>query len=85
MDSVIRRIGKSGLEGKLEQFVMLLPTPTANRRSGLQSHGVNVVEGSLNPDWVEWLMGYPQGWTDLSTESPTFHESPSESNSAASD
>jgi hypothetical protein len=21
--------------------------------------------GSLNPAWVEWLMGYPVGWTDL--------------------
>jgi DNA (cytosine-5)-methyltransferase 1 len=21
--------------------------------------------GSLNPTWVEWLMGYPKGWTDL--------------------
>ena len=21
--------------------------------------------GSLNPDWVEWLMGVPIGWTDL--------------------
>ena len=21
--------------------------------------------GSLNPAWVEWLMGYPRGWTDL--------------------
>jgi len=21
--------------------------------------------GSLNPEWVEWLMGYPPGWTDL--------------------
>ena len=21
--------------------------------------------GSLNPTWVEWLMGYPIGWTDL--------------------
>jgi len=21
--------------------------------------------GSLNPTWVEWLMGYPEGWTDL--------------------
>ena len=21
--------------------------------------------GSLNPAWVEWLMGYPSGWTDL--------------------
>jgi hypothetical protein len=29
----------------------------------LQSHGVNVVPGSLNPTWVEWLMGFPLGWT----------------------
>ena len=21
--------------------------------------------GTLNPTWVEWLMGYPSGWTDL--------------------
>ena len=21
-------------------------------------------EGRLNPDWVEWLMGYPISWTD---------------------
>ena len=21
--------------------------------------------GKLNPTWVEWLMGYPEGWTDL--------------------
>ena len=23
------------------------------------------VGGRLNPKWVEWLMGYPEGWTDL--------------------
>jgi hypothetical protein len=21
--------------------------------------------GQLNPTWVEWLMGFPTGWTDL--------------------
>ena len=21
---------------------------------------------ALNPDWVEWLMGFPRGWTDVS-------------------
>jgi DNA (cytosine-5)-methyltransferase 1 len=21
--------------------------------------------GSLNPDWVEWLQGFPPGWTEL--------------------
>ena len=24
-----------------------------------------VVGGPLNPDWAEWLMGWPIGWTDL--------------------
>jgi len=24
-----------------------------------------VNSGKLNPQWVEWLMGFPQGWTDL--------------------
>ncbi len=27
--------------------------------------------GALNPNWVEWLMGYPPGWTDLgASETP---------------
>lgn len=41
-----------------------LPTPTASRRSGLQSHGVNVINGSINPDWLEWVQGLPIGWTE---------------------
>ena len=28
-----------------------------------QSEGKRL--GSLNPTWVEWLMGFPLGWTDL--------------------
>ncbi len=43
---------------------LMFPTPTANRRSGLQSHGVNVVSGQLSADWVDLLQGYPRGWTD---------------------
>lgn len=23
------------------------------------------IPGQLNPTWVEWLMGFPEGWTDL--------------------
>jgi hypothetical protein len=38
--------------------------PTADRYSGLQSYGQNAILGSLNPTWVEWLMGFPLGWTD---------------------
>jgi len=24
--------------------------------------------GQLNPEWVEWLMGFPSGWTDIERE-----------------
>lgn len=24
--------------------------------------------GQLNPDWVEWLMGFPHGWTDIEAD-----------------
>lgn len=43
----------------------LLPTLTATRRSGLQSHGENAILGSLNPTWCEWYMGLPIGWSAL--------------------
>jgi hypothetical protein len=33
--------------------------------------------GSLNPSWVEWLMGWPVGWTDLKPlETVKFHSAP---------
>ncbi len=25
----------------------------------------STIGGQLNPTWVEWLMGFPAGWTDL--------------------
>jgi len=28
------------------------------------------VGGQLNPDWVEQLMNYPEGWTDLEVDAP---------------
>jgi hypothetical protein len=27
--------------------------------------GTDIKAGHLNPNWVEWLMGVPTGWTDL--------------------
>ena len=47
------------------------PTPTASERSGVnpktgKGEGLSKqMGGQLNPDWVEWLMGWPIGWTDL--------------------
>ena len=62
----------------LETCAKMFPTPTANEdacgKSGskmqvmlgnhpsVKGDGSN---GALNPQWVEWLMGYPEGWTDL--------------------
>ena len=55
----------------------LLPTLTANRWSGLQSHGVNAMLGPLNPEWCEWFMGFPIGWTEsLPSDEPWRRKSP---------
>lgn len=33
-----------------------------------------LIGGQLNPQWVEWLMGFPIGWTDLKPlETQSFH------------
>ena len=54
--------------------VKMWPTPTtqdAANNGGPSQYKRNslplnaAVGGSLNPQWVEWLMGYPEGWTDL--------------------
>ena len=31
---------------------------------------------ALNPDWVEWLMGFPKGWTDVSFGQASRKECP---------
>ena len=42
-------------------------TPAIQRRQaiGKQIELSMKVDGALNPNWVEWLMGWPVGWTDL--------------------
>lgn len=59
----------------------LWPTPVArdyrhpNKKTYLERGGgkkgeqlVNQIGGALNPTWVEWLMGFPVGWTNLTAE-----------------
>ena len=55
---------------QLANAVKLFETPCAGDAIG--SHGGGNgrslrtdVAGQLNPTWVEWLMGFPPGWTDL--------------------
>lgn len=38
--------------------------PGSSGRQGGENLRTNI-GGQLNPEWVEWLMGWPLGWTDL--------------------
>jgi DNA (cytosine-5)-methyltransferase 1 len=50
-NQVKKRVDRRGrLGSKLEESIAMNQTGTG---------------GSLNPMWVEWLMGFPIGWTDL--------------------
>jgi hypothetical protein len=57
-------------KGKKMEPRSYLPTPTVcgnyNRKGAIPTSGdglATVVGGALNPPWVEWLMGWPIGWT----------------------
>jgi len=67
---------ENGHQATLGRIVhkMMWPTPTAhnaketNAPSESQRNTPTLaaqVGGTLNPTWVEWLMGWPLGWTDL--------------------
>ena len=53
--------------------VRLYPTPTtqgmnggSNSRNAIAKRGEEPYHlGPLNPEWLEWLMGWPIGWTAL--------------------
>ena len=50
----------------LENLVKLLPAPDAHcYKGGAENQRKGQLNGSLNPAWVEWLMGYPTGHTAL--------------------
>jgi hypothetical protein len=70
------RFAESVRKGRLltlnDQVTHLFPTPTLTgnyNRAGASAHSgdglATAVRGSLNPDWVEVLMGFPLHWTDL--------------------
>jgi len=80
------RAGRSRPANLREQITnyQFWPTPTKEdyRRRGPNSRQQGLPEkignvgGQLNPDWVEWLMGLPSGWTQLTgNQSQIFHES----------
>ncbi len=60
----------NGLLGRAVHQDRLLTTPTASDAVGTSGGGNSRslrtdVGGQLNPAWVEWLMGFPAGWTVL--------------------
>ena len=73
------RKGASKTSGDgLATYVRMYPTPMATQRGDCPAERrrhspclesvVAMQEpngGKLNPKWVEWLMGFPLGWTDL--------------------
>lgn len=76
-NGTIRHRNKSGGQSyaRLDAVAAMFPTPKAqNSRGHGEKHGDGgesldvAVGGQLNPDWVEWLMGFPFGWTDPEKE-----------------
>jgi hypothetical protein len=88
----IRREGKKGTQTSLSTAVLTWPTPRTKGMCGgsgswdLLNKNTTVEEarlmgagngGQLNPTWVEWLMGWPLGWTDLKPlATDKFHSVP---------
>lgn len=65
-----RNVPVNGLLGRAVHQDRLLTTPTASDAVGTHGGGNSRslrtdAGGQLNPTWVEWLMGYPEGWTEL--------------------
>ena len=67
-----RAVNQNGADGSvgLARLVQMWATPTAADSTGTTGGGNSRslrtdVGGQLNPTWVEWLMGFPTGWTDL--------------------
>jgi hypothetical protein len=68
-------VARGGRQSSLPSAVMKLGTQTATSRPRSGKFVTNAktpaeiasqIGGKLNPQWVEWLMGWPIGWTDLS-------------------
>jgi DNA (cytosine-5)-methyltransferase 1 len=53
-------MGNAGSQQILQRKVESGELTLEEKKKMTSGHG-----GSLNPTWVEWLMGFPLGWTDL--------------------
>ena len=71
-----RKVNQNGKDGSvgLGRLVQMWPTQTSHNAKETNAPSESKrntptlaaqVGGKLNPTWVEWLMGWPLGWTDL--------------------
>ena len=66
-----------GYRSTLKPAAFRNSAPSANLSSQVIRQERPISEtAALNPDWVEWLMGFPQKWTDVSSGPPNQRESP---------
>jgi DNA (cytosine-5)-methyltransferase 1 len=63
-EQAISRINKTGYHGNLEEAIALQKMLGNNPE-------VRKDSGQLNPAWVEQLMNFPEGWTDLEVDEPS--------------
>jgi hypothetical protein len=72
-----QEITTEGLDTSASTTPLRCPTPTSSdwkgsskpgqRRGQLTDPAIGVIPagGHLNPEFVEWLMAFPSGWSDL--------------------
>ena len=66
-----------GYRSTLKPAAFRNSAPSANLSSQVIRQERPISEtAALNPDWVEWLMGFPRKWTDVSSGQPNRKESP---------
>jgi hypothetical protein len=58
-------VRRPSLQTMARHNLWLTPTASSYKTGGNRPHLRGVAGGPLNPTWVEWLMGWPLGWTAL--------------------
>ena len=53
---------------KLTDYLIVLDGYVPPYLKGKKNSGPNVRRGKVNPEWAEWFMGWPQGWTNVCKE-----------------
>ena len=82
--SLLRKVAKEAAEKntyrgmKLPNHLGMFPKQTEEERKEFLKEKIKALENlkskplkslKMNPDWIEWLIGYPKKWTDITIES----------------